>query len=256
MQLINNNMTKKKNNQPAGDNLSITEISTPMYHEDFFKLELPKGDVRLTSADSDAIKKISDYLTADALRKYAQLKKIASGIEGLHEKWKFWNQAKKEYKISIHSSQSYQSASGEVSRANPGEGKWLDALIDIELADYREQMRVEGELNAGSEQPVNLDDTMKVVYLYQTGVLKFLEQRMCATYPDGLKQIVARIIGSSVGSAKTALRRLPGQNLEHQGKKENHDAAIGLMRDFKFTMKPFTKIKFDDDELPSKKLRS
>jgi hypothetical protein len=249
-------MTKKITNEPASDAINITKIPEPMSHEDLFKLELPKDDVRLTSSDSLAITEIDNRLTADARSKFFKLRKIAEGIEGLQEKWHFWNNAKREYKNSIDLSMSYQSASGVCSMSDPGKGKWLDALIDNELAYYREQMRVDNESNAGSEQPVNIKDTMKVVYLYQTGVLKFLEQRMGATYPDGLDKIVARIIGSSVASAKTALRKLPGQNKEDEMKKENHDAAIGLIRDLKFTMKPFTEIKFDDDELPAKKLRS
>lgn len=244
-------MAKKKTNEPASDEISITKISMPMYHEDLLKLEVPKDDVRLTSSDSDAIKKISDYLMADALRKYAQLKKIASGIEGLHEKWKFWNQAKKDYKISIHSSQSYQSASGEVSRANPGEGKWLDALIDIELADYREQMRVEGELNAGSEQPVNLDDTMKVIYLYQTGVLKFLATRMGTWSNSKLGKIVAMIIGATESSTISALRRLPTKTGDLKGQmiQENHDMVIRHIHHLKVNVKPMSEIKFHDDGL-------
>jgi hypothetical protein len=238
-------MTKKKNNQPAGDNLSITEISTPMYHEDFFKLELPKGDVRLTSADSDAIKKISDYLTADALRKYAQLKKIASGIEGLHEKWKFWNQAKKEYKISIHSSQSYQSASGAVSMLNPGQGQWLDALIDIELADYREQMRVETELSASSG---NSDDTMKgvkeLLQLHELGVIEFLYKRFGTNSPDGLVSLLVNLFNVTETNAKKVLQRL--QNDYYQP--ERLRAVRKAIRDQYGEMKPLHSIRFDPKE--------
>jgi hypothetical protein len=244
-------MTKEKTNEPASDVINITKIPEPMSHEDLFKLELPKDDVRLTSSDSLAITEIDNRLTADARSKFFKLRKIAEGIEGLQEKWHFWNNAKREYKNSIDLSMSYQSASGVCSMSDPGKGKWLDALIDNELAYYREQMRVDKESNAGSEQPVNLEDTMKVIYLYQTGVLRFLATRMGTWSNSKLGRIVAMIIGATDSSAISALRRLPTKtgDLKEQMIQENHDMVVRHIHHLKVNVKPMSEIKFHDDGL-------
>lgn len=242
-------MTKlKKTENEAIDIRNIDKSPEPMYSEDFFNFELPKNDLRLMSSDSVAVEKINNHLMADARRKIVALRKIEKGIEGLHEKWQFWNKAKKDYKNSIDLSMSYQSASGVVSMENPGKGIWLDALIDNELEYYREELRVEQE-SISASQPVSNEDMMKVVYLYETGVIKFLEQRMGCTSNNKLKEIVARITGAHEEGAKTAMRRLPKGNQKELMKEENHIAAIGYIRDRKFNMKPLSKIKFDNDEL-------
>jgi hypothetical protein len=241
-------MTKEKTNEPASGEINITEIPMPMYHEDLMKLEVPKDDVRLTSSDAEAIKKISDYLTADALRKYAQLKKIASDIDGSHEKWKFWSQAKKDYKINIHSSQSYQSASGEVSMLNPGQGQWLDALIDIELADYREQMRVETELSASSG---NSDDTMKgvkeLLLLHELGVIEFLCKRLGTHSPSKLSHIFLNFMNMKEDNAKKILQRLGDKEKENY-KPEQYTNARQTIRERYGEMKPLHLIRFDPKE--------
>jgi hypothetical protein len=221
-------------------------------------LELPKDyNIRTLDINHPDIQEIDRRQLQEARHKYLELRQKANAIEDLPERWKFWRDAKRDYLIEVNMNPVIAQASGEISRHhNDGKGLWLDVFIDTELLAITDEIHLFRESGGNSQEPVNISDTMKVVYLYQTGVLKFLEQRMGATYPDGLDKIVARIIGSSVDSATSALRRLPGQNQEERMVKKNHDTAIGLIRDLKFTMKPFTKIKFDDDELPSKKLRS
>jgi hypothetical protein len=241
-------MTKKKNNQPADDKLSITEISMPKYHEDLLKLELPKDDVRLTSSDSLAITEINNRLHADARSKFFTLRKIAEGIEGLQEKWQFWNTAKRDYKNSIDLSMSYQSASGQCSMSNPGQGQWLDALIDNELAYYREQMRFEKEMSASS---VKSDDSMKgvneLLLLHELGVIEFLYKRSGIYSPSTLSHIFPKFMNITQENAKKILQRLGDREKENY-KPEQYNNAKQTIRDHFGEMKPIQSITFDPKE--------
>jgi hypothetical protein len=214
-------------------------------------LELPKDyNFRTLDINHPDVQEIDRQQLQEARHKYLELRQKANTIEDLPERWKFWRDAKRDYLIEVNMNPVIAQASGEISRHhNDGKGLWLDVFIDTELLAITDEIHLFRESGGNSQEPVNIDDTMKVIYLYQTGVLKFLQKRMQETTSNKLSQIVARIIGAKDSSAKSAMRRLPEGDLRHQKKQENHDTVIGYLHSMKFKMRPLKDITFSDDEL-------
>ena len=240
MQLTNNNMAKSE--KPKDANSGTFNI-----------LELPKDyNFRTLDINHPDVQEIDRQQLQEARHKYLELRQKANAIEGLPERWKFWRDAKKDYLIQVNMNPVIAQASGEISRHhNDGKGLWLDVFIDTELLAITDEIHLFRESGGNSQEPVNIDDTMKVIYLYQTGVLRFLATRMGTWSNSKLGRIVAMIIGATESSAISALRRLPTKTGDLKGQmiQENHDVVIRHIHHLKVNVKPMSEIKFHDDGL-------
>jgi hypothetical protein len=199
-------------------------------------------DFSILDINPERIEEIDRQERQSARLRHKELSEEAEQIEDLHMRLKFWRKHQKEYIFHIFGQADYMQASGVVSNSIGGQRLWLDFLIKCEIDDLLIEIQTSPTKTTPNEPP--LIDVLKVVHLYELGVIEFLEKRLNTASSISLGHVVARITGGNSDTAGRYISRIKdGEKID--------DNNFLVARDWILSrygkMKPLPEIKFDKD---------
>jgi hypothetical protein len=202
----------------------------------------PKKEPSFLNFSDNDVEEFNRKERESARKRYQELKQQAEQIKDLRIRHGFWSVRQKEYKMNIWELELPIHASGVVSMNYGGMKLWLDFLIQCELDDLSNQIQHLPKDSAPIEPP--LIDVLKVVHLYELGVIEFLEKRLNTASSISLGHVVARITGGNSDTAGRYISRIKdGEKID--------DNNFLVARDWILSrygkMKPLPEIKFDKD---------
>jgi hypothetical protein len=178
-----------------------------------------------------------------AFSHYRELEKIASGIDDLHERLKFWSYEQKAYRINVRGNPQLFASSGVYKTVYNDDKIWLDGLIQCAIDDLENQIRNLPKEPIIIEPTITPQQAQQVAYLHELGVLEFLKKRLKTESISTISHFVAAITGVPQPSIKTPLNRIKDGGISSV----HFEQVRQYARQKKIELRPLKEIKFDNE---------